>query len=505
MERASLYDPSKPFACLDGSAVVPYDHVNDDYCDCRDGSDEPGTAACLNGVFTCENRGHTEQVIPSLRVNDGICDCCDGSDELKSGKQCENTCNFLARKAREDQEKARKLLETGVAKKNELIKQGLEIRETIQKKLKELEVARANLENEKTKMEEIKNEAEGAAKTATDAQDKQIAEEAELAAAKEKDEKSLELFKILDSNQDDILSAEELEVHSELDSLFDNDGRFTLDEAQRFLDHRQDVNAQVFFDEYYAKLLGHIVLKPSEPPAEQQTMQDDVAEAHEPEEEPGSEEETVHHEEDEDPSEDGVKHEFDSETIKAAQQRHKFGGTTTENPNSSKYNEETLALLERANSAKNLLHETETKLNSIENEINSNKKKLDHDVGQNFEYTALIDQCFEYEDREYVYKLCPFDRTVQKSKSNHQETSIGKWKSWVDGTNYRQMTFENGQNCWNGPDRSTKVYITCGSENKLTAVSEPNRCEYEFRFETPCACNETDLQKQLNEEDHDEL
>jgi hypothetical protein len=129
-------------------------------------------------------------------------DCCDGSDELKSGKQCENTCNFLARKAREDQEKARKLLEVGVAKKNELIKKGLEIRETIQTKLKELEVARANLENEKTKMEEIKNEAEAAAKTATDAQDKQIAEEAELAIAKEKEEKSLELFKTLDSNQD---------------------------------------------------------------------------------------------------------------------------------------------------------------------------------------------------------------------------------------------------------------------------------------------------------------
>lgn len=84
------------FRCFDGSKTINISRLNDGYCDCPDGSDEPGTNACGDGEFYCRNSGATPRLIPKWMVNDGVCDCCDGSDEADNPyASCEDICGAI--------------------------------------------------------------------------------------------------------------------------------------------------------------------------------------------------------------------------------------------------------------------------------------------------------------------------------------------------------------------------------------------------------------------------
>ncbi len=230
------------------------------------------------------------------------------------------------------------------------------------------------------------------------------------------------------------------------------------------LDQNGNVAFEVFHSLYYEKISPHLNRPESSTPIpDQQTTT------------------TEHSHDSEEHSHEEHEHDHEHDHEEHHEEQHTQPET---NVSENKYDEETQKLIDQSNEAKSVFEKSENELRNIENEIADLSKKLNYDVGPNAEFATMIDKCFEYEDREYVYKLCPFEKTVQRSKNNQGETTIGYWKGWSEDekNKYNVMKFDNGLACWNGPSRSTLVHVTCGIENKVTSVAEPNRCEVIIKF-----------------------
>ncbi|KAJ8611170.1 hypothetical protein CTAYLR_003548 [Chrysophaeum taylorii] len=112
---------AKPMLACDREREVAANMINDGYCDCEDGADEPGTASCASVSATtkhwCPNAGHEPTAISLSRVDDGICDCCDGSDEGPGA--CADSCDADAKRAAAEREIAAAVQRTGYAKRLE--------------------------------------------------------------------------------------------------------------------------------------------------------------------------------------------------------------------------------------------------------------------------------------------------------------------------------------------------------------------------------------------------
>eukprot|EP01113_Clastostelium_recurvatum_P023255 TRINITY_DN2778_c0_g1_i1.p1 TRINITY_DN2778_c0_g1~~TRINITY_DN2778_c0_g1_i1.p1 ORF type:complete len:433 (+),score=119.68 TRINITY_DN2778_c0_g1_i1:150-1448(+) len=158
----SLYRSSgSPFACRGNpQRTIPWARVNDDYCDCpEDGSDEPGTSACIKGKFYCSNKGYRGETITASKVNDGICDCCDGSDEYTRG-HCKNNCWEMGQQMRKDAEEEKKRYEEGIQLRQNLI---AEAARELASKRAELDVLKGQVDaarDEANKLEESKKSIE---------------------------------------------------------------------------------------------------------------------------------------------------------------------------------------------------------------------------------------------------------------------------------------------------------------------------------------------------------
>ncbi|XP_020238341.1 glucosidase 2 subunit beta [Cajanus cajan] len=140
-EDEKYYTSSDVIRCKDGSGKFNKPQLNDDFCDCADGTDEPGTSACPGGKFYCRNAGHVPVYLFSSRVNDGICDCCDGTDEYDGQVKCPNTCWEAGNVARDR-----------LKKKIATYQEGAKLRK------QEIEQAKVAMEKDEAELSKLKRE-----------------------------------------------------------------------------------------------------------------------------------------------------------------------------------------------------------------------------------------------------------------------------------------------------------------------------------------------------------
>lgn len=176
--------------CKDGSRKFTRDQLNDEFCDCPDGTDEPGTSACPEGKFYCRNVGHAPLVIFSSRINDGICDCCDGSDEYDGKVNCSNTCWEAGKAARDKLKKKIATFQDGVIIRNKEVEKAKLAIAKEEEELSKLKNEEKSLKDLVSKLKEQKERIEKAEKEEQlkkELEEKRLKEDAEKEAAKAKE------------------------------------------------------------------------------------------------------------------------------------------------------------------------------------------------------------------------------------------------------------------------------------------------------------------------------
>ena len=434
LSKANLYKAgnSDKFVCLDGKHVIDHIQINDDFCDCEDGSDEPGTSACPSGTFHCTNAGHKPLNLPSSRVNDGICDCCDASDEYASDAGCANVCSELGKEDRLKEKQRAEMSKMGHHMKQDLMRRGKALKEEKQVRLNELEKSKNEAEALKQEKLKIKTSAEdlenAALKVYRDQEETARKAKAESDAMSNRAEAEMN-FKKFDSNNNGLIEVVELQTRIVFDK--NRDGVVTVEEAKYFLDDNDQVDFESFISLSWPRIKPFLMMDSGlfKPPSSLDEEEfDEEGHHHEQETE---EAELVNHHDDDEADIDGSEHTYDDEEHEHEhdqdhdhdhEEEDETGEGHVEPAEKPEYDQETQELIRQAEEARNQFNQADRELRDIESELSNIKNLLGKDYGLHEEYAPLNGECFNFEDREYVYKLCPFDKATQQPKHGGGET-----------------------------------------------------------------------------------
>ncbi|KAI1951942.1 hypothetical protein LOZ57_001355 [Ophidiomyces ophidiicola] len=513
-EFAKFYKDPTTFTCISNPSIkIPFSAVNDDYCDCPDGSDEPGTSACSfiselspsisydNGDqainrtpalpgFYCKNKGHRPSYVPFQRVNDGVCDhdsCCDGSDEWAhhGGVKCENRCQEIGNEWRKSEETKQKSLNAAMRKRKELVTTASRLRKEVEDRILDLEVefqaAEVKIKDMQKELDEVR--ARDFGKVVKGKKGGKVNVLAGLAKGR--------VDELRNSLIDVRLQKEQAQNRlAELEGLLI---KFKEEYNPNFND--EGVKRAVrSWEEYVAK--GHEAVS-----GETYSDLDEITKPDGPDS--GIDWEKWENEQDE--SELSFVYKVaaylpPSLIIYVEDKLKNFRSLLIANGILAEQNsegDESKAVRD----ARDRLSSAESSLESLRNSLREHKEDLEKDFGQDSVFRALKGSCISKDSGEYTYELCWMQTTTQRSKKGRGDTIMGNFNKFSTVTTDEvtssgqviprekmALEFTNGQTCWNGPARSTKVILDCGENDEILKITEDEKCVYSMYVTTSAAC-----------------
>ncbi|KAF5006675.1 hypothetical protein FDECE_6967 [Fusarium decemcellulare] len=521
-EFARYYEGKEEFSCITNAAIkLSLSQINDNSCDCPDGSDEPGTAACANidplspeqplvgsvsGTtnatnalpgFWCANEGHIGMYVPFMYVNDGVCDydlCCDGTEEYKGvgGVKCENRCKEIGKEYRRLAEEKRRNMEKASKKRDTMVKEAQELRQRLESKVAELNKEIAGLEVKKEELakkhREVEQEEKGKVVRGGEGSGGKLGVLVGLAKTRVNELRDT-LNNVVDQRdalKDRVQELEELltKFKSEYNPNFNDEG---VKSAIRS------------FEDYAAR---------QETEKAERVVVDDVDIMSVLKEDGENNGVNWKEFEEGDGSDTDILYNFEAylpafarsllhSSLDSLRVWLVTNGMLADNTTPG--NESTLA-----RAAREALEAADRDLANKVKSRDDEQADLDKDYGPQDIFRALKGKCVSLEAGEYTYEHCWLDKTMQKSKKGHGHSTMGHFsrldreiaddEDRIDGKSLGKgqrmvLRYEDGQQCWNGPKRRTDVWLGCAETEELWRVSEAEKCVYKMEVGTPAACD----------------
>ncbi|KAL7688568.1 putative mannose-6-phosphate receptor binding domain superfamily, glucosidase II beta subunit [Plasmopara halstedii] len=450
------------FTCDNGQQRLDISRLNDNYCDCVDGSDEPGTSACshTSAVFHCVNAGFFSMDIPTSIVNDGICDCCDGSDEYASGVSCPHDCVQKMEAFKLDKMDVIEQIEAGLSDRVVLVK---EAQKLLKEELEKLKTLETSVESLKIMVEQLQ---------ARKIEDERLENDEKAKRVLDSRETILSELGLLELTQEQLLSVI-LEIGRTGLSNKNDLLPIIRKEREAAVTNEDNLPNTVMDDKHEAFLARDKVHQ---------------AETH------NTEESTDEHET------EGTEKKDDENEAEKEDEEERTQPEVEMHPIDVLYAE--LAASEQFEGADAIftrkeLDKTVTELKEEERKFNGTLQVLKKNYGDNIVFFALRNKCVETMAGQYKYKICLYGQATQdNTRLGTMDDLISESEESEAGSREKYLKFLNGDKCWNGPKRSITVELQCGPEPmELFEIEEPSTCVYTAKLRTPAVCNEEDRER----------